>query len=472
LTMETRPSPHSEAAERAVIGTVLVAGSEVLPELRDLSGRDFFFEHHATAWEAIEALNARGARVDLVSVQDEVRALGTVARLPDGLTWLLTVARESTAPEAALTHAVAVRKLAALRRLVALCVETESRACSMADLDDVMATMRDGLANLESAAGTTGAERIADLMDAVTDEIQARAGQRTVDHLAKTGLGALDHLIGNFRRGHVVTVGGLPGMGKSSFARAVVEYNARNHIPGVVFSNEMDRGEWLEALISLRSHVPATNIGRGRIEYSEWRNKILPTAKKLCDYPLWLDDRVLTANQTCGEAHRWFNKCVRRQGRDYGLIVIDYLNLVQSDEKSENRNREVARMLARFKRLAKDLRTTCIVVAQLNRKAAIENREPVMSDFRDCGEIESMSDLIICPWREGYGKPRTKEYEDGVRAMGYENARLLLLKQKGGAVGGVDAAWYRERMEYADVPGHVPTEPMRRWNEPVVCEDE
>ncbi len=470
--METLPSPHSEAAERAVIGTVLVAASEVLPELRDVSERDFFFEHHVAAWEAIAALNARGARVDLVSVQDEVRALGTENRLPDGLTWLLAVAREATAPEAALFHANAVKKLAVLRRLVALCVETESRACAMADLDDVMGTMRDGLATIEAGAGTSGAERIADLMDAVTDEIQARAGQRTVEHLAKSGVGALDHLIGHFRRGHVVTVGGLPGMGKSSFARAVVEFNARNHLPGVVFSNEMDRGEWLEALISLRSHVPATNIGRGRIEYSDWKLKILPTAKKLCEYPLWLDDRVLTENQTCGEAHRWFNKCVRRQGRDYGLIVVDYLNLVQSDEKSENRNREVARMLARFKRLAKDLRTTCIVVAQLNRKAAIENREPVMSDFRDCGEIESMSDLIICPWREGYGKPKTKEFDDEVKALGYEKARLLLLKQKGGAVGGVDAAWYRERMEYADVPGYLPADPIGHWTENGERDDE
>lgn len=445
MTIDGEP-PQSKAAERALLGTVMVAASECLADLADLDKQDFFFPEHVRLWECVRSLEARGAQVNTISVQDEARALGVVSALPDRESFCLTLAAEAAPVEHILGHANTIKRMATLRNLIVLSVEVRARAEQIADVDDVLADLRTGLEKLEASGGAGGAEQVCDLMDSVIAEVEARAGRRTAEHLANTGIEGVDRILGNFRRGHVVLIGGLPGMGKSSAARGILCHNVINHLPGVIFTNEMDRGEWIEALISLRSHIPATNLGRGRVEYSEWKNKILPIAKTICGYPLWIDDQMLTVNQTNGEARRWFSKHVRRAGRDYGLIVIDYLNLVLSDEKVENRNRELAKILVKFKRLAKDLRSTVIVVAQLNRKSATEKREPVMSDFRDCGEIESIADVILCPWRESYDKPQTTT----PRPFEAERARWLILKQKGGATGGVDVLWHRERMEFCD----------------------
>jgi len=450
-----RIAPYSEAAERAVIGTAILSSRECLPELSDIRTDDFLNTSHREVWDAIRALEARGSLVDAISVQDEVRARGACARLPEREAFVLALAMDATAPEAAIAHAKTVKKMATLRGMIALCTEVASRAYGLGESESVLADMRAGLERLEVSGAEGQAQRICDIMDAVTAEMQARAGRKPSEHLANTGISAVDEIIGHFRRGHVVTIGGLPGMGKSAFARQVLRHNVMNGLPGIIFSNEMDRGEWTEALISLCSHVPATNLARGTVSLQDWTSKVMKHSKNICGYPLWVDDRVMTAGQTTGEARRWFSKHVRTgMGRDYGLIVVDYLNLIPPDEKAENRNREVARIFAQFKRLAKDLRTTVFMVAQLNRKSSTENREPLMHDFRDCGEIESQSDVIICPWREGYNKSKEERPVPFVPAP----ARILILKQKGGAYGGVDVEWHRERMEFTDTQSFQPQE--------------
>jgi replicative DNA helicase len=458
-TMDRIP-PHSEAAEIAVIGSVIVASTELLQELSDLTPDAFFLPHHRTAWELVCAIRDRGARVDIISLQDEARAQSVTSRLPTGISWFLDAANAATVPEMAVIHAGTIKRMSTLRALISLCAEVSSRAYSMPEVDAALGDLRLGLETLEASGAADGATRICDLIDSVTQEVELRCRRDDQQRLARIGIDAVDELIGDQRRGHLVVVGGLPGMGKSSFARQVLAHNVLNGIPGCVWTNEMDRQEWIEALISLRSHVPACDIARGKIEYSDWHKKVIPVAKRISEYPLWVDDRVLTASATCGEARRWFSKHVKRQGKDYGLIVVDYLNLVVSDEKAESRNREVAKILASFKRLAKDLRTTVMVVAQLNRKSSIENREPVMSDFRDCGEIEAMADVIIAPYREGYGKPKTSK---PVRFVP-DPARILVLKRKGGATGGVDVEWHRERMEFTDVEGRQPQE-LPQWQD-------
>lgn len=467
MSDESRTPPNSEKAERAVIGSVLLAATELLPELADLSAEDFFFPHHREVWESVRSLEKRGAQVNIIAIEDEVKARGNFQRLP--FSFLFDVASDGTIPEQAVGHAKTVKKLSTLRQLISLCVEVQSRAYSVPEVDDVLGDVRAGVAKLEAGASTDNTVRLIDAIDDVMASIQERAEGKNKERLARTGIEGLDHLIGHFKRGHLVFIGGLPGMGKTSLARGFVSHNVRNGIPVVVFPNEENRGQWIEELISVHSHVAATNISRGKLALGDWKGKIQPAAKRIVNDPLWINDSTMATNQIVGESHRWFHKHVSRmsQGaKPYGLMVIDQLNLVPDDEKSENRNRAVGSMVRRFKRLARDTDSTVIVVAQLNRSSAKEQREPVMSDFRDCGEIEAFADVIIAPYREGHGKPKTQEQENAIRAMGYEVARALLLKQKGGAIGGIDVAFYRDRMEFADIDdGRFPQEPPRSYNE-------
>lgn len=442
---DNREPPRSEAAERAVIGTTLVASGEVLATLSDLRPDDFFLPYHRDAWTAIRTLERRGDNVNLISVQDEIAAMGIAGHFPEFRSWFLKVAGEAVPADQISGHASKIQKMATLRRLIVLCVDVSSRAYSMADPEELLSDVRSEAANLEANAAGDGAIRMCDLVDEGMAEIdrKARGDNRRV---ARFGIAKLDKML-FASAGKLITIGGLPGMGKTAEETCIFLANTMAGIPGLMFSLEMDRQEMFERMLSIRSHVTATRIHRGDIEYSEWKNKMQPAAKKLWEYPLWIDDRVLSAGQVVGQANRWFSKHVRGAGKDFAAVGIDYLNMVKSDEdKPDTRARELAKITARFKELGRRLRIPVFLLAQLNRDVLKRGGEPHMGDFRDSGELYEKSDIVIVPWRESVIKPQEYQAEKGKPEM----AKIIVLKNKGGEVGAVPALFYRERMEYAD----------------------
>jgi replicative DNA helicase len=464
--MDTEQTPpRSEAAERALLGTVLVAAPECLSELSDLSADDFFYPQHHAAWDCIRSLQKRGAQVNMIAAQDEARALGSVAAMPDREGFFLALGRDAVPLDHVQGHATTIRRMATLRRLISLCTETASRAYSMADVDDVLADIRNGVANLEVSSNSAGPERICDLVDPAVAEIGHRF-DRSDDHVVRVGIEGVDEITGGFRRGHFVVVGGLPSMGKTAAAIGILAHNAINHIPCYLISLEMDRQEVIERILAMRARVSATDLYTGKVRSHDdnWR-KVNAAAKTAAEWPLWVDDRPLSVNKIIGETHRWFAKCVRahrpNDPNPIALVVIDYLGLVQSDEYSENRNREIAKMAQAFKRLAKELRIPVMALAQLNRKVLERGGEPTMADLRDSGELEAAAQVVIFPWREQHLKP----VASAPVPFQAEEAKWIVAKNTGGRRGFAPVLWHRERMEFTDLEERQLQEPSKDFNE-------
>ena len=459
-----RTPPHSEAAEKAVLGTVLVAAPECLARLSDLAVNDFFFPCHVEAWEAIRALEKRGNPVNIVSVQDEIRARGTSGKFEDHTGWFIKTAGSAVSPEAIGSYAAQVRKLATLRRLIALCAETTSRAYSMAEVDDVLADVRNGVAALEVSSNSVGPIRICYLIDPAVKEIADRLDRKR-EHVIRTGIEAVDEITGGFRRGHLVVVGGLPSMGKTASAIGILAHNSLNQIPCYVVSLEMDRQEVIERILAMRARISATELYSGHARATEDWEKVKTAAKQAAEWPLWVDDRPMTVNKIVGEAHRWFAKCVRAHRLDdpnpIALLAIDYLGLIQSEDDSENRNREIAKMAQGLKALAKELRIPVMLLSQLNRKVLERGGEPTMADLRDSGELEAAAQVIIFPWREQHLKPPI----GAVMPFQPEEAKWIIAKNTGGRRGFAPVLWHRERMEFTDTEQRHPQEYGRPFNE-------
>lgn len=464
MSDDARIPPHSEAAERALLGTVLVAASECLSELSDLTADDFFFPPHIAVWNCIRSVQRRGGQVNAISVQDEVRSLGLSAALPEREGFTLELLREAAPLDHVLGHSTTIRRMATLRRLILLCRETESRAYQVTDVDDVLAGARTGVANLEVSANSAGPERLCDLLDGAIAEIGKRF-ERKDEHVIRTGIEAVDEITGGFRRGHFVVVGGLPSMGKTAAAIGVLAHNAINRIPCYVISLEMDRQEIVERILSMRARVSATDLYSGKVRATDGWEKVNRAAKQCFEWPLWVDDRPLSVNKIIGETHRWFAKCVKAHRSDdrdpIALVVVDYLGLVQSDERSENRNREIAKMAQAFKALAKELRIPVMALAQLNRKVLERGGEPTMADLRDSGELEAAAQVVIFPWREQHLKPPS----EAPTPFAPEEAKWIVAKNTGGRRGFAPVLWHRERMEFTDTAGRAPYEPARPFNE-------
>lgn len=319
--MERAGTPHSPESEMVVIGSVLIS-PELLPQISELQDRHFFMPPNVTVWECIQGMRDKGTQIDIVTVSDELKRSGLGARVSlEPTDYLLECAKMATIPENALHHAVTIRKLATMRAIIGLCVEAHSQATVKVDPDYVFQFMRDSIATLEVESTSEGPVRIGCIMDETLAEIARRAREGTDEALIKLGISAVDHVIGGVEPGQLVFVGGAPGMGKTSLLRGWIEYCARNNVYVVAFVNEGTRMRWMAALIALRARVASTDMIRGRISYADWKEKIQPAAKRLCDYPCWIDVRSLTTSQICGETHRWEASNVPKVGAPEAVRV-------------------------------------------------------------------------------------------------------------------------------------------------------
>jgi replicative DNA helicase len=219
----------------------------------------------------------------------------------------------------------------------------------------------------------------------------------------------------------------------------------------LLFSIEMDRIQIGVRILSQNSGVPAFSMldEHQKLAQTEW-DAMFSASARMEKISLTVDDRPVTMAQIVDESHRWYASKVRAAGLETGLIVIDYLGLIQSEGEGENRNREVAKLAQGAKIIAKKLRVSVMLCAQLNREAARRGGEPELSDLRDSGEIEAAGDLIIFPYQwpryenaehELVMKPAKDEHEEA-------EDKFLVRKNKNGPKGAASVMWHPELMQY------------------------
>jgi replicative DNA helicase len=244
-----------------------------------------------------------------------------------------------------------------------------------------------------------------------------------------TGLTELDKLTSGLQPGDLIIVAGRPSMGKTAFAMNVAENVALEaRKPVAIFSMEMSATQLVTRLISSYGSIDQTKLRTGRLDDEDWP-RVTKATEKLTDSPLFIDDTPsLSPGDIRARARR-----LKREHKDLGLIVVDYLQLMQVPGNQENRATEISEISRSLKALARELEVPLIALSQLNR--ALESRtdkRPVMSDLRESGAIEQDADLIVFIYREEvYNKDTT---EKGV-------AEIIIGKQRNGPIATVKTAF-------------------------------
>jgi len=330
------------------------------------------------------------------------------------------------------------------------------------DLQTLLGLKAVGDCIAEALLSASGPIDAADLFPQVMREIQDRKEGKSKQSL-HTGIGAVDRLTGGLRRGYVTVVAALPSRGKTAAVVGILAHNASHGVPCLLFSIEMDRQDIGVRFLSVASRVPAVDINDEGRPFTDDEWKYVTTATgNLEKILLVVDDRPLTMAKIVEESHRWFAKKVKAAGHEMGLIAIDYLGLIKSDESSENRNREVAHLSRETKRIAKTLRTPVILVAQLNREAAKRTGDPQMSDLRDSGEIEANADMIIFP------HPWPRDVEG--KKTGYDEEqpdqpdKWIVDKNRNGRTGAAKVLWNPYCMHFTGVESHSEPPPSH-WQD-------
>lgn len=392
-----RTPPNDQAAEQAVLGSMLLSKDAIADVVEALRGQDFYRPAHELVFDAVLDLYGRGEPADALTVSDELTKRGELGRV-GGVSYLhLLINSVPTAANAAY-YADIVRERAILRRLV----EAGTKIAQLGyatDGGDVDALVNEAQAEIYQVTERRSSEdyvRLSSVIESTIEEIEASEGRGDEMVGVPTGFSELDQLTNGLHPGQMIVLAARPAIGKSTvgldIARAA---SIKNGMTSVIFSLEMTRTEITMRLLSAEATVSLQNMRKGMMRKEDW-TRLASTMGRVNEAPLFIDD---SPNMSLMEIRA---KCRRlKQRNDLKLVIIDYLQLMTSGKRVESRQQEVSEFSRALKLLAKELEVPVIAISQLNRGPEQRtDKKPAMSDLRESGSIEQDADMVILLHRE------------------------------------------------------------------------
>jgi replicative DNA helicase len=405
---DVRTPPHSLEAEQAVLGGLLLDASAWFNVSDVVQVEDFYRPDHRTIFDAIRALASNQKVTDAVTVAEHLERHGQLTDV-GGLAYLGTLARDTPTAANVRAYAEIVHERSLLRQLIKTGTEITASAYNTdgETARELVDRAEQGVFAIAEAGARAGggARSVAEMLPAVIDQIDEWHSNPGALRGLPTGFADFDKITGGLRPGDLVIVAGRPSMGKTTLAVNMAEYAAINpkiHAPVAIFSMEMPSEQLITRMLSSIGGVPLSSLRSGRIADEDWA-RITSATSQLSGAKIFIDETpALTPTDLRARARR-----LKRE-HGLGLVVVDYLQLMQVPGNKENRATEIAEISRGLKVLAKELAVPVIALSQLNRSVEQrEHKKPVMSDLRECvtGEtLVCLSDGRRVPIRELVGQ--------------------------------------------------------------------
>jgi replicative DNA helicase len=423
--------PQNIDAEQSVLGALFLDRGAVSKVARFLKAEDFYLEGHRQIYEAILSLEENGRPVDLVTVVNWLRDKEVLERI-GGATYVASLA--SMLPTAANVeyHARIVEEKALLRNLIQIATRIAGLGYEGGEsVERLMDEAERMLLELTTRRSSSVFTSIKDLLMEVLKYIEERYQNKGSISGVSSGFLDVDRLCCGMQPGDLLIVAGRPAMGKTSFALTVAHHVALHHqLPVAVFSLEMSKEQLVQRILCSEAMVDQQKVRSGYLGEGDWA-RLTQAAVVLSRAPLYIDDSaLLSVRQIRAKANRL------QQEKGLGLVVIDYLQLMQAGQRAENRQQEITEISRSLKGLAKDLKVPVLALAQLSRQVEQrQDKRPIMSDLRDSGSIEQDADVVMFIYREEYYKPDTEK--KGI-------TEIIVAKQRNGPTGVVELAFLKE----------------------------
>ena len=390
-----RTPPQDVIAEQSVLGGMLLSKDAISDVVEILRERDFYRPAHELIYDAIVDLYGRGEPADPVTVSAELTKRGDLVRA-GGAPYLHTLI--SSVPTAANAgyYAKIIRERAIMRRLV----EAGTKIVQLGyteegEVDDAVDQAQAEVYAVTERRESDDYVQLSQLLPDAYDEIE-KISSGVVGQGVKTGFKDLDALTNGFHPGNMIVLAARPAVGKSTLGLDIARYaSIHKRETSVIFSLEMSKSEITMRMLSAEARVPLNNIRSGRLNEEEW-SRMARRMGEISDAPMFIDDSAnLSLMEIRAKARRL------KQRHDLKLIVIDYLQLMTSGKRVENRQQEVSEFSRQLKLLAKELNVPVVAISQLNRSPEQRtDKKPMLSDLRESGSIEQDADVVILLHRE------------------------------------------------------------------------
>ena len=438
--------PQSIEAEQSILGGLLldnskwdVVGDKVIED-------DFYRQDHRLIYRVIARLANEGHPVDVVTVGEELERLNEIESA-GGMAYLGDLVEKTPSATNVRAYAEIVHERAVLRRLIAVSGEISDSAFNpqgrktAALLDEAE---RKVFKISESRAGQEGGpQSVNPVLTKTLERIDTLFNSTNTITGVTTGFKDLDEMTSGLQPSDLVIVAARPSMGKTAFAMNLVEsVLIKGEKPVLVFSMEMPADSILMRMISSLGQINQTRVRSGKLEEDDWP-RLTSAVSMLKDRPLYIDD---TAGLSPAEVRSRSRRVAREIKQDFGMIMIDYLQLMQIPGMNEGRTAEISEISRSLKALAKELNCPVVALSQLNR--SLENRpdkRPMNSDLRESGAIEQDADVIMFIYRDEY-------YNDESPDKGI--AEIIIGKQRNGPIGKVKLSFQGQFTKFNDL-AHV-----------------
>jgi replicative DNA helicase len=427
--------PHNLEAERSVLGAVLIDDRHLNTLLveEQLRPDHFYREQHGLVFGAMIALYERNGKIDHLTIAELLRQNGKLDQV-GGEEAIEQLAGWVPAAGHAREYGEIVHDNAKLRDLLTASYEIQASVMGRdAPARDLVEAAERAVLEVATDERQKKIRSIHDILDTETDKLHRLSISKTSLTGTPSGFKDIDEKTGGFQPGNLVVLAARPSMGKSALVANIAENAALAGRPVALFSLEMSESELAQRFIASQAKIHGEDLRRGKVAAKEWP-RVLSACQKLSDAPLFIDDSsdtgVLEIRAKCRRLHAQMDDGL-------GLVIVDYLQLMRSEARIENRVEAVSQMSRGLKALARELNVPVIALSQLSRQVEQRGGEkkPILSDLRESGAIEQDADLVMFIYRE--------EYYDHDSERPNE-ADIIIAKHRNGPVGELVLTFMRE----------------------------
>ena len=430
--------PHDIEAEQAILGSMLTDKDAVISAIEVLKEDAFYREDNKAIYAAILSLYAKSEPIDIITVKAELVENGNFERI-GGLEYLAELPERVPTTSNVDRYIKIVEEKAMLRSLISTANELVSLGYNETEeVDSIMDLAEKKVFDLAQKKNTKGYTPIKDVLVESFAKLEELYNQKGKISGKTTGFTDLDLRTSGLHNSDLIIVAARPAMGKSAFAINIATNLALSGTPVAIFNLEMSKEQVGNRILCSEAMVDSNKIRTGQVEDEDWM-KLASTLGRLSEAPIYIDD---TAGISIMEIRA---KCRKlKLEKDIGLVVIDYLQLIQgSGKRNSSREQEISEISRSLKILAKELDIPVIALSQLSR--GVEKRDdkrPMLSDLRESGAIEQDADIVMFLYRDDY-------YNDDSEKKNV--AEVILAKHRGGATGTVDLAWLPSYTKFANL---------------------
>ena len=428
--------PVSIEAEQALLGSIIVNPDSFDKIGGMISAEDFYLDEHKHIFTAFLKMYSQSKTIDVVTLVNALVEQGDRDEA-GGIQYITLIAESVPSVANIKDYAKIVKDKSTLRRLIGICEEINNDAYTESDVRTIVDSAEQRIFDISHNNDTKEFRHIRDVLQNVYKDIEQLSETKGAVSGAKTGFSGLDRMLIQMGKGDLVIVGARPGMGKTSFALNIATNVAKITKKSVaIFSLEMSAEQLVTRIISSEALVDSHSLRTGQLRPEDWDN-IADVISSLSGCDIYIDDTsAITTTEMKSKLRRLHN---------LGLVVVDYIGLMQTTANTDNRAQQVGEISRNLKIMAKDFGIPIVCCAQLNRGTESRpgaGKRPTLADLRDSGSIEQDADIVLFLYRDEYYKDISGAQSDDASAAESANtAEVIVAKNRHGSVGNVKMGW-------------------------------